>query len=759
MKRLKLVLLLLFSSFLLCFADSKPQWITSTDNKNVTNTWICFQKQINLGVKPKKAVTRIAADSKYWLWINGKLVVLEGCVKRGPNPKDTYYDNVNIAPYLKSGKNLISVLVWYYGKKGFSYNISGKAALFFNCPQLALNSDASWKARIHPAFFTPGQPDPNYRLPESNLGFDATKDIAGWESKYNAAWSNVKVEGKEGDGPWNKLAYRVIPMWKDYGLKEYVGKTVRQGAEYDTLICRLPYNAQVMPYIKLEANPNQKVTIYTDHVWIDGVYGLRAEYITKSGVQEYENKGWLNGENVYYIYPKGVKVLQTLYHETGYNTEFRGYFRCSDEFLNTLWKKAQRTLYVTMRDTYMDCPDRERGQWWGDEVNESGESFYAMSTSSHLLMKKGMYELIGWQRPTGEIFAPVPASNYDSELPGQMLSSVGYYGFWNYYLNTGDYKTLKDLYPGVKKYLNVWKLNDDGTVKFRKGGWPWGDWGDNIDKELIYNALYYIALKGQYNMAKTLGLKEDAETVSVSMTNLKEAFNKVFWTGKEYRHPNYKDDTDDRVNALAVVAGLADKDKYPAIFEVLKRCEHASPYMEKYVIEALFKMGYENYAIQRLEKRFATMVNDPVRTTLYEGWTVKGGTTNHAWTGGGLTLMSQKLCGVLPTKPGYKEFTVCPQPANVKQAETLVPTVKGDIKVAYVNDVNKFTLNVTSPKTADAIVCLPLNAKSITMNGKLIWKGGKFCGNKAAVQLVNNDASHISFKVCGGGHFAFAANL
>ena len=75
----------------------------------------------------------------------------------------------------------------------------------------------------------------------------------------------MKVEGKEGDGPWNKLAYRVIPMWKDYGLKDYVGKTVRQGAEYDTLICRLPYNAQVMPYIKLEANPNQKITIYTDH--------------------------------------------------------------------------------------------------------------------------------------------------------------------------------------------------------------------------------------------------------------------------------------------------------------------------------------------------------------------------------------------------------------------------------------------------------------------------------------------------------------
>lgn len=26
----------------------------------------------------------------------------------------------------------------------------------------------------------------------------------------------------------------------------------------------------------------------------------------------------------------------------------------------------------------MDCPDRERAQWWGDEVNELGEAFYVL---------------------------------------------------------------------------------------------------------------------------------------------------------------------------------------------------------------------------------------------------------------------------------------------------------------------------------------------------------------------------------------------
>ena len=41
-----------------------------------------------------------------------------------------------------------------------------------------------------------------------------------------------------------------------------------------------------------------------------------------------------------------------------------------------------------MRDNYMDCPDRERAQWWGDEVNELGEAFYALSPSGRKTSRK-----------------------------------------------------------------------------------------------------------------------------------------------------------------------------------------------------------------------------------------------------------------------------------------------------------------------------------------------------------------------------------
>src|SRR5690606_30797381 len=176
---------------------------------------------------------------------------------------------------------------------------------------------------------------------------------------------------------------------------------------------------------------------------------------------EYESLGWLNGHWMYYIIPDGVDVLDVRYRETGYDTEFAGGFSSSDPFLNRLWEKARRTLYITMRDTYMDCPDRERAQWTGDAVLEAEEAFYALDTASHALARKWLYELMGWQRPDGSLFAPIPAGNWDKELPDQVLASIGYYGIWNHYMHTGNKQILHDLYPAVRRYLSLWERDGD----------------------------------------------------------------------------------------------------------------------------------------------------------------------------------------------------------------------------------------------------------------------------------------------------------
>lgn len=730
MKTIKLFIFLLFMVQSLC---AQEHWnalrITDYDNQNQTNTWIDFLKTVEISSVPSKAVAKIACDSKYWLWINGELLVFEGQLKRGPTPRDTYYDEVDLAPNLKPGKNTIAVLVWYFGKEGFSHKSSGQAGLVFQCDELGIKSDKSWLTRLDNGFEQTNSPYPNFRLPESNIRFDARKGNFDWvkpEAKKND-FRNAIVVGDAESSPWNKLVKRPTPFWKDYGMKEYVTMpTLPFISKGDTIACRLPYNAQVTPYFKIESKSGLEIGLRTDHYFGGGPQNVRAEYVTREGIQEYESLGWMNGHQVCYYFPKGVKVLDLKYRETGFNTEFTGSFSCNDAFYNKLWKKAARTLYVTMRDTYMDCPDRERSQWWGDMVNESGESFYALSPSSASITKKGILELINWQREDGVIFSPIPAGNWNRELPEQMLASIGYYGFWNYYLNTGDKETIKDVYDGVKRYLNVWQLDKNGILVHREGDWYWGDWGTNIDKQGLYNAWYYLALKSYRNMSELLGNTGEVLKTEASMVILRKAFNEQLWNGKEYRSAGYKDDTDDRLQSLAVVAGLADAEKYPIIYNILQTKKYASPYMEKYVVEALFQMGYGVYGLERLKERFSKMVNDTVSTTLYENWDIGpdgfgGGSSNHAWSGGGLTILSQYVCGLSPLTPAWKTFKVKPMLGGLKYAETGNQTVSGEIHVKIVETDSSYKLDVKVPAGCSAIVCIPDKYKIIDIAGKNIF--------------------------------------
>ena len=732
--------------------------ITINTSQNESNTWIDFRKDIDITSVPAKALAKIACDSKYWLWINGEMAVFEGQLKRGPTPNDTYYDELDIAPYLKQGENTIAILLWYFGKDGFSHNSSGEAGVVFQCDALNLISDGEWLARLDVAFDDAGHPKPNYRLSESNIRFDARIGNFEWihpDGKLQG-FRKAKVLGEAESAPWNKLVLRPIPLWKDYGIRAYENSdAVPSEGTGDWIICELPYNCHITPILDIEAPAGLTIKMQTDNFDYMGlnVASVRAEYVTKEGRQQYESLGWMNGHVVKYFIPKGVKINALTYRETGFDCAFSGRFKCSDPFYERLWKKAVRTLYVTMRDTYMDCPDRERAQWWGDLVNESGEAFYALSPSSATITEKGILELINWQRKDGTLYSPVPEGNWDRELPGQMLASIGYYGFWNYYLNTGDKETIAKVYKGIKKYLDVWKLKPDGTLVERQGDWYWGDWGREVDKQLLFNAWYYLALKGYLNMSELLGETQEAQHTKKAMKAFKKSFNAAFWDGTGYRTGAYEGKYDDRAQALAVVSGLAGEDKYDELLKIFETSFLASPYMEKYVLEALFVMGEDEFGLERMKKRYHKMVDESLWTTLYENFgdgadRAGHGTNNHAWSGGGLTILAQYVCGLEPIEPAWKIFRIKPQLGTLEFAETGNETVAGKVAVRIERSTAGMNIMVTVPGESNAIICVPEELKKIKINEETVFNR-KYKENVLASYEGEIDG-YRCFKVKGG---------
>src|ERR1035437_109039 len=193
-------LIMFFAFSVPAYSQWTANWIWQSDD-GPANTWMCFRKTVSLSSAPATAYARVAADSKYWLWINGQLVVFEGQLKRNANTNDTYYDSLNLAPYLKAGANTIAVQVWYWGKDGFGHHSSGKGAFLFDGDfgGTSVRSDATWKVRVHPAYensTTGGQP--NFRLSEYNVRFNAQNDgINGWQQPgfNDASWPTATAKG------------------------------------------------------------------------------------------------------------------------------------------------------------------------------------------------------------------------------------------------------------------------------------------------------------------------------------------------------------------------------------------------------------------------------------------------------------------------------------------------------------------------------------------------------------------------------------
>ena len=94
----------------------------------------------------------------------------------------------------------------------------------------------------------------------------------------------------------------MIPLWKDFGLRNYVRTTLHRGSTHDTLVCLLPYDAQIMPWMEIASRlGGDTIQMMTDTYIIKGEYSIRGEYVTRKGNQQYENMGWISGNTVYYF--------------------------------------------------------------------------------------------------------------------------------------------------------------------------------------------------------------------------------------------------------------------------------------------------------------------------------------------------------------------------------------------------------------------------------------------------------------------------
>lgn len=205
--------------------DSNWIWVPEWNLEDKDNTrLVYFRKVIEITAEPISAKVDITADSRYKLYVNGQLVQF------GPSKGDNqiwFCDSVDIADYLKKGKNTICVIVLRYpeDKKKGNHSIFRTAvpSLYMKgkCTDAlghtyTLSSDSSWKCFV----------DRQFRIIQEEIGFAplmiheeyyGNKDNQHWmcEDFSDEYWDdakpykNIEVHGAVSPG---NLHPRTIPF-------------------------------------------------------------------------------------------------------------------------------------------------------------------------------------------------------------------------------------------------------------------------------------------------------------------------------------------------------------------------------------------------------------------------------------------------------------------------------------------------------------------------------------------------------------------
>lgn len=747
------------------------QWIWQAED-GPSNTWVAFRKTFDIGAAPENAIAKIATDTKYWLWINGEMVLFEGGLARGPAPGDGYYDELDLRPFLRSGENTIAILVWYWGKTAKTHEDSGKGGLLFSADlgEFTLTSDQSWKLKVHPAYdpASEGLHRSANRPNAMDVKYDARLTLGDWSdtawylSNYDdSTWQKATPKGPAFTAPWGGLVKRPIPQWTDSGLQPYEVLTVNAESiklpytnttdETVVISGKLPFNQQITAYFEVNSEAGQTIEIGMENRFnlID------AQYTTKTGLQAFESYSWMNGHFVEYSIPPGVEVTDLKYRWTAYD-EITGTFESSDPFFQRLWWMAANTLQICARDSFMDCPDRERGLWIGDVADQTGPVFYTLNEPARLLLKKGIENTLSYQG--SDIIQGLAPGFGDyrgksSELCAQSLQYIEQ-GIWRYYFNTGDKETLALAYPYIDRYLKLWEMEANGLPEERRGYARWVDWGLNPDHQPTHIAWYYMALKSAVKIARELGIEDNIPFYQERIKSIKENYAKVYWRDGYYGTEGKT--KEERVSSLAILTGLASEDQYSDLLENVLLTEYnASPHMEWIVLEAIMLTGNYAAGLERMRVRHEDQVSDPNLTTLYERYandTRPRGTYNHAWNAPNFVL-SRYIAGISATEVAWKTYQVLPNLAHLTSLKQIVPSVQGDITVNIELTDKRYTMELASPEGTTAIIGIPkdsITPKRIKANGKTIWKNGDFTPNATGITWYGEDEKYIKFEAPSG---------
>ena len=409
----------------------------------------------------------------------------------------------------------------------------------------------------------------------------------------------------------------------------------------------------------------------------------------------------------------------------------RGAFRCSDNMLNRIWDVSAHTLELTTRELFIEGVKRDRWTWSGDARQSYLMSYYLFGGSD--IAKDTLF----YQRGGDPLVMHI----------NQIMDYTFYWfmSVWEYYMHTGDRLFLEQIVARMMSLMDfvIGRLDANGRPHDRPGDWMFIDWAP----EPLHNSggvtsfeqmLLVESLTAMANVLDALE-RDGAETYRRRADSLRAEIVPLFWSREKggLMHLLRDDGTlDGQLTRYSNMFGLGwgyfnDMERGSVLENVIFNrsvMEIQTPYMQFYELDALCGLGMHENVLDAVKSYWGGMLAEGA-TSFWELYNPKekgsekyamygrpfGKSLCHAWGAGPIYLFGRHVLGVTPTKPGFSEYEIRPNPTGLLWFEGRVPTPHGEIDVAYSDGV----LSVSGDGYGAGTLILPDGIRRIIPNNAI----------------------------------------
>jgi alpha-L-rhamnosidase len=749
--------------------SASERWITHPDvqmadvRKPVA---LQFRRDFDFKRAPARMQVRVSADNRYVLFVNGQRV------DAGPSRGDLAhwrYRLIDLAPYLRSGKNVIAAQVWNDGAVAGLSQISAKTGFFLAATETSLSelidTGPAWRVRIDASrsvtsgalqmakavgpgkYYAAAPPETHNAAMRQGDWLAAETTTSDWMASVDAVLTDQATPRTLVEDRLPPMRYQAMPAGTlvradGPGVPRFPKAPMTIPANSNaTLLIDAGALQAAYPSLVVSGGQGAEITL----TYSEALYGPDKNYLPNraqvSGGQAlgltdsfrpdgtnnsvFQPFWWRSWRYVELRVKTGAEPLQLkkfTHFATGYPFQTRARFDSSDPELNRIWQIGWDTVQLDAHETFMDTAYWEQLQYIGDTRIEALTS-YLVSGDNKLGVQA--LEAFGDSSVNSLPQSRGPARERQSIPPFALLWVGMLHDFWQY---QPDPAPIRRSLPGVRSVLEYYRgyVGADGLVGTTPG-WEFIDWRPTLSNapwsrderpksdRCIITLLYIGALKQAADLEQAEGEAKLAEANRMAADRLSKTVNALCWSAERGLYGDNPDKTafSQHANALAVLYDVAPKSAQVDILDKITVRDGGITAPDGITGTTYYFAYYLVRAVDHagLGDRYVELLNTwrGMLAKNYTTWPEEPDPTrsdSHAWSAHPTADLLRIVAGIQPASPGFRTVRIAPNLGTLATLNAALAHPLGMIETRYHRTGN----------TLRTVISLPAN-----LTGEFMW--------------------------------------